>query len=240
MGLVWSPSGDEVWFTGARAKVAALRAVSLNGRERLLAEGTDMLRIQDLFRDGRALAIGITDGKGSGVSCAGRKHGPRFELVRRLVARSIVPGWPHGCFRRSSWWRRTEARHLSPENGWLGGRTPRGWLSRRSLARWPVGARAADRRCTQLGAAAGRDRSANSAAPWETCRGVRGEFHARRKGRCVWGTGARPREPDLRAGCEGRSTATHFAGRRSHQRPRQSRRPVRPGGRRVASTCLWH
>jgi eukaryotic-like serine/threonine-protein kinase len=57
MGLVWSANGDEVWFTGARMKVAALRAVSLNGRERLLAEGTDMLRIQDLFRDGRVLAV---------------------------------------------------------------------------------------------------------------------------------------------------------------------------------------
>jgi eukaryotic-like serine/threonine-protein kinase len=57
LGLVWSPGGDEVWFTGSRAKVAALRAVSLSGRERLLTESTDFLRIQDLFHDGRVLAV---------------------------------------------------------------------------------------------------------------------------------------------------------------------------------------
>jgi serine/threonine protein kinase/Tol biopolymer transport system component len=55
-GLAWSPSGREVWFTGSRGSASALRAVSLDGKERLLAEGTDMLLIEDVFRDGRVLA----------------------------------------------------------------------------------------------------------------------------------------------------------------------------------------
>jgi serine/threonine protein kinase len=57
LGLAWSPTGDEVWFTGSRGVVAALRAISLDGKERLLARGTDMMRIQDVFPDGRVLAV---------------------------------------------------------------------------------------------------------------------------------------------------------------------------------------
>ena len=56
LGLAWSPTGGEVWFTGSRGSAAALRAVSLDGKERLLAQGTDMLLILDIFRDGRVLA----------------------------------------------------------------------------------------------------------------------------------------------------------------------------------------
>jgi eukaryotic-like serine/threonine-protein kinase len=57
LGLAWSPTGAEVWFTGSRGAAAALRAISLDGKERLLAQGTDMLMIQDVLRDGRVLAV---------------------------------------------------------------------------------------------------------------------------------------------------------------------------------------
>src|SRR5262249_26105992 len=56
-GLAWSSAGDEVWFTAGRHEPAALRALSLNGKERLLAGAPDMLRIQDIFPDGRVLAV---------------------------------------------------------------------------------------------------------------------------------------------------------------------------------------
>ncbi len=37
LGLVWSPPGDEVWFSGAQSDgPPAIRAVSLSGRERLV------------------------------------------------------------------------------------------------------------------------------------------------------------------------------------------------------------
>ena len=60
IALAWSPSGDEVWFTANRRRndVSAwtLRAVSLDGRERVLfsSAGT-LLSILDVFHDGRAL-----------------------------------------------------------------------------------------------------------------------------------------------------------------------------------------
>jgi len=58
--LAWSPSGDEVWFTANRRRHdvsgRTLRAVSLDGRERVLfsSAGT-LLSILDVFHDGRAL-----------------------------------------------------------------------------------------------------------------------------------------------------------------------------------------
>jgi serine/threonine protein kinase len=57
LGLAWSPAGHEVWFTGSRAEVPVLRAISLDGKERVLARASDPFRIQDVLRDGRVLAV---------------------------------------------------------------------------------------------------------------------------------------------------------------------------------------
>jgi hypothetical protein len=55
-GLAWSPAGDEVWFTTARVGLGRfLYAVSLSGRERLLAREPGTLTLQDVGRDGRIL-----------------------------------------------------------------------------------------------------------------------------------------------------------------------------------------
>jgi Tol biopolymer transport system component len=55
-GLAWRPDGSEVWFTAAPSGSArALRAVTLDGRERLLAGGPGILEIFDTAADGRAL-----------------------------------------------------------------------------------------------------------------------------------------------------------------------------------------
>jgi hypothetical protein len=55
-GLAWSPRGDEVWFTAAEARAnRALRAVDLEGRERLVAESPGSLTLWDTAPDGRVL-----------------------------------------------------------------------------------------------------------------------------------------------------------------------------------------
>ncbi len=55
-GLAWSPSGDEVWYTGGIDDFfPELRAVSLSGRERLVARLPG--RLEDVARDGRVLII---------------------------------------------------------------------------------------------------------------------------------------------------------------------------------------
>ncbi|MCG6924769.1 MAG: protein kinase, partial [Acidobacteria bacterium] len=55
-GLAWSPEGDEVWFAAAEERVnRALRAVRLDGRERLVHEGPGSLTLWDTAPDGRVL-----------------------------------------------------------------------------------------------------------------------------------------------------------------------------------------
>jgi eukaryotic-like serine/threonine-protein kinase len=55
-GLAWSPNGDEVWFTSAKvSNDRFLNAVSLAGKERLLAREPGTLTLQDVTRDGRVL-----------------------------------------------------------------------------------------------------------------------------------------------------------------------------------------
>lgn len=55
-GLAWSPSGSEVWFSGTRTSGAiALNAVSLTGRERVIARAPGDVVLKDVARDGRVL-----------------------------------------------------------------------------------------------------------------------------------------------------------------------------------------
>ncbi len=55
-GLAWSPDGNEVWFTGVReGALRSLNAVSLSGKERLLARVPGILTLRDVARDGRVL-----------------------------------------------------------------------------------------------------------------------------------------------------------------------------------------
>ena len=55
-GLAWHPDGHEVWFTATReGSSAALHAVDLSGRERLVARVPGRLMLHDVSRDGRVL-----------------------------------------------------------------------------------------------------------------------------------------------------------------------------------------
>ncbi|MFN7987996.1 MAG: protein kinase [Thermoanaerobaculia bacterium] len=63
IGLAWSPDGNEVWFTAARAgSRMELRAVTLGGRERLLFGQLAPLILQDVSADGRALVMNVAEG----------------------------------------------------------------------------------------------------------------------------------------------------------------------------------
>lgn len=56
-GLAWSPDGSEIWFTAGDAvdSTIPLRAIRLDGRQRLLARTEDDLELQDVSRAGTAL-----------------------------------------------------------------------------------------------------------------------------------------------------------------------------------------
>ncbi len=56
MGLAWSPSGDEIWYTAATVGIdRALYGVTTSGRQRLVTRVPADLTIQDTWRDGRVL-----------------------------------------------------------------------------------------------------------------------------------------------------------------------------------------
>ncbi|HEX2458432.1 MAG TPA: protein kinase, partial [Vicinamibacterales bacterium] len=55
-GLAWTPDGHEVWFTASEvAGHAAIHAMTLDGRERVVHRAMGSVRILDIAPDGRAL-----------------------------------------------------------------------------------------------------------------------------------------------------------------------------------------
>jgi len=61
-GLGWSKKGDEVWFSATRSSGTAhqVYAVSLSGRERLLAEGAGTFQLLDVSSRGQILGAQLT------------------------------------------------------------------------------------------------------------------------------------------------------------------------------------
>ena len=65
VSLGWSPTGTEIWYSGGFAgRGSGLRAVSLSGKQRLIAETPDLLFLHDVFRDGRMLATRLEGREG--------------------------------------------------------------------------------------------------------------------------------------------------------------------------------
>jgi eukaryotic-like serine/threonine-protein kinase len=57
-GVAWSPSGEEIWFTAARAgNSRALFAVTPSGRQRPIAATPSGMTLQGISRDGRVLFV---------------------------------------------------------------------------------------------------------------------------------------------------------------------------------------
>jgi len=59
-GLAWSPSGDEVWFTGSRTgkgASSALYAATRSGRERTVFSSPSTLKLNDISRDGQRVLL---------------------------------------------------------------------------------------------------------------------------------------------------------------------------------------
>ena len=58
LGLVWHPSGNEIWFTGSYIHLSSnLMGVTLSGRQRLVWAGAGEVIVQDIAQDGRVLFI---------------------------------------------------------------------------------------------------------------------------------------------------------------------------------------
>ncbi len=75
-GLAWSPDGGEVWFSASQGAFAHdLRAVDLEGRERLMLPLVGRVWLHDVARDGRVLiAQGRVRGEAYGVAPDGTRE----------------------------------------------------------------------------------------------------------------------------------------------------------------------
>src|SRR6478609_3351230 len=55
-GVAWAPSGDEIWFTASRTgSMRMLYAVTLRGKERVIASIPGILTLQDISKTGKVL-----------------------------------------------------------------------------------------------------------------------------------------------------------------------------------------
>jgi serine/threonine protein kinase/Tol biopolymer transport system component len=54
-GLAWSPNGQEIWYTAGQGRERSLQAVSLSGKERLIARIPGTLTLFDISREGHVL-----------------------------------------------------------------------------------------------------------------------------------------------------------------------------------------
>jgi len=62
MGLAWSPDGREVWFTGLdKGGTMNVRAVTLEGRERVVHANPGHLSLRDISPKGDVLLVRVTD-----------------------------------------------------------------------------------------------------------------------------------------------------------------------------------
>ena len=77
--LAWSPKRDEIWFGGSKAGMnSALRAVSLDGKERTVVETPAPTVLDDITRDGRVLGV-VADSR-MGISFVSRSDKEERDL----------------------------------------------------------------------------------------------------------------------------------------------------------------
>ncbi|HEV2689043.1 MAG TPA: protein kinase [Bryobacteraceae bacterium] len=74
-GLGWSPRGDEIWFGGVKpGGDPAMRAVSMEGKERAVADVPAWMVLYDITRDGRVLLSSVDSRVGISGMAPGAKQ----------------------------------------------------------------------------------------------------------------------------------------------------------------------
>ena len=86
--LAWSPKGDEIWFGGTKAGgEPALRAVTLNGKERTVVETPAFMVLDDITRDDGGAGHGGRFAPGDFGAGPGRRN--RNAIFRGSMHRRI-------------------------------------------------------------------------------------------------------------------------------------------------------
>ena len=88
-GLEWAPDGEEIWFAGERTAARTLNAVTLRGRERVVAASAGPLTLHDIAPDGRALVSRDLVRAGIVGMVAGDPHPRDLSWLDYSVARDL-------------------------------------------------------------------------------------------------------------------------------------------------------
>jgi len=92
MGLVWSPDGSEVWFTGALVgNERALCAATRGGNVRVMAQGTGGLTIEDTTKSGKVLVVQEKGRQGISGLVPGAPKERDFSWLDWSLIRDITP-----------------------------------------------------------------------------------------------------------------------------------------------------
>jgi len=90
LGLAWPPSGEEVWFTATKTGTnSALYAVTLSGKERLVARTPGRLRLHDISRQGRVLLAHDNFRIGIAALGPGESNERDLSWLDRSIARDL-------------------------------------------------------------------------------------------------------------------------------------------------------
>jgi eukaryotic-like serine/threonine-protein kinase len=91
-GLVWSPDGSEVWFTGALfGNERALCAATRGGRVRIMAQATGGLTIEDVSKSGKVLVVQEKARQGISAMVPGAPKERDFSWLDWSLIRDITP-----------------------------------------------------------------------------------------------------------------------------------------------------
>jgi eukaryotic-like serine/threonine-protein kinase len=102
VGLAWGPGGREVWFAGRRQGAAAmLHAVSLSGKERLIATAPGGLGLQDVGPDGTALVAQSAFRIGLRARLAGQSRDQELSWLDWSLLRDLSPDGRVALFEES-------------------------------------------------------------------------------------------------------------------------------------------
>ena len=125
--LVWSPSGEEIWFTASKtSEAAALHAVSLSGAQRLLYRAPALLRVLDVSRDGHVLLTTDRSGVGILARVRGDKQERNLSWLSSSSVRDLSEDGSLLLFNeRPEYAAGSKPGIYSSENGWLSGGSPR-------------------------------------------------------------------------------------------------------------------
>ena len=236
--IAWNPVSKEIWFSGRKKTnhigVVELHAISLSGKERLVAQNPQLIIVQDIAPDGRVLAR--SDDWPETMVClapgAAREQDLTWLDFSESVALSddgsdllFVEGGAGAGATGGTYMRKTDGSNAAV-------RLTDGWIRRQALSPdRKLVAQVVDGAINLVPVGAGESRTIRD----KDVQYIRADVVSRREAAASDGRESRPLEADVGAGPRGRAAAADHARRRRGGED-VSRRKARRGGEHEDAT----